>query len=54
MEINKLKDLNDKKRLKLIDYTKTPAKSWKKKLKRYELNVLDLKIKIEMLKQQFE
>jgi hypothetical protein len=54
MEENKLKKLNNKRRLKLMDYNSTPSNSWKKKLKLYELNIIDGQIKIERLKLQYQ
>jgi len=50
---NKLAELREKRRLKLIEYTKTPTGSWKKKLRQFELQKIDINIKIERLKQQF-
>lgn len=51
---DKLTELTIKRRDKLIDYNKTDSKSWKKKLKKLELDQIDGKIKIEKLKLQFE
>jgi len=51
---DKLRELTSKRRNKLIDYNKTDSNSWKKKLKKLELDQIDVKIKIERLKLQFE
>ena len=51
---DKVQELISKRRDKLIDYVNTDSKSWKKKLKKLELDQIDVKIKIERLKLQFE
>ena len=51
---DKLNELTSKRRDKLIDYNKTDSNSWKKKLKKLELDQIDVKIKIEKLKLQYE
>jgi hypothetical protein len=51
---DKLKMLTDKRRIKFNEYSKTAITSWKKRLRKYELDILDNKIRIEKLKQQFE
>jgi hypothetical protein len=51
---DKLQELTSKRRDKLIDYIHTDSKSWKKKLKKLELDQIDIKIKIEKLKLQYE
>ena len=53
MKENKLNALNNKRRSKYTEYVKTSSISWKKKLRKYELEILDGKIKIEKLRQQF-
>jgi hypothetical protein len=52
--IYKLTKLTIKLRDKLIDYNKTDSNSWKKKLKKLELDQIDGAIKIEKLKLQYE
>lgn len=47
-------DLSAKRRKKYIEYTKTPQNCWKKRLKKCELDIIDIRIKMEYLKRQFE
>ena len=54
MRENKLNVLSSKRRSKNTEYIKTSSISWKKKLRKYELDILDGKIRIEKLKRQFE
>lgn len=51
---DKLRELESKRRDKLLDYNQTDSKSWKKKLKKLELEQIEGKIKIEKLKLQNE
>ncbi len=48
--INKLQELINKRRSKLTEYINTNSKSWKKQLRKMELDNIDIKIKIEKLK----
>lgn len=50
MDKDRLKDLIIKRRKKYQDYQKIPASSWKKRTKKFEFDILDIKIKIEKLK----
>ena len=52
--IDKLSILQDQRKEKLKEYNKTPITSWKKKLHRLELGIIDGKIKIEKLKKQYQ
>ena len=54
MKENKLRELTNKRKIKYTEYIKTSYTSWKKKLRKLELDILDGKIKIEKLKRQFE
>jgi hypothetical protein len=46
--------LKQKRQKKYKDFTETEPTSWKKKLRKLELDNIDLKIKIEKLKSQYE
>jgi len=50
----KLNDLLNKRRVKLKEYNGTSSNSWKKKLKRIELQIIDSQINRERLIQQFK
>ena len=50
----KSNELSDVRRKKYAEYTKIPQNSWKKRLKKYELDIIDIRIKMENLKRQFE
>jgi isocitrate lyase len=50
---DKLTELREKKIKKLRDYNNTPSYSWKKKLYKIELEIIDNRIKIEILKKQY-
>jgi hypothetical protein len=50
----KLQHLKEQRLKKYKDYIETDSKSWKKRLRKLELDNLDLKIKIEKLKAQYE
>lgn len=50
----KLIDLLNKRRIKLKEYNNTGSNSWKKKLKRIELQIIDSQINRERLIQQFK
>lgn len=50
---DKLMELRERKTKKLRDYNHTPSYSWKKKLYKIELEIIDNKIKIEILKKQY-
>ena len=51
---NILNDLINKRRDKMKEYNDTPSYSWKKKLYRIELQLLDGRIKRERLKRQYQ
>jgi hypothetical protein len=51
---NKVSQLQKKRSIKVKEYNKTLTSSWKKKLKRIELQIIDGQINRERLKQQFE
>jgi len=51
---DRLTELEEIKRQKRKVYTNTPFDSWKKKLYRYELELIDGRIKIERLKRQYK
>ena len=48
-----LTELQNRKRNKLKVYNSTPSYSWKKKLYKIEIEILDNKIKLEQLKKQY-
>ncbi len=50
----KLIELQKKRRIKLDEYNNTSSNSWKKKLKRIELQLIDFQINREKLIQQFK
>ena len=54
MKEDKLKALNNKRAIKLKNYIATPATSWKKKLRKLELDITDGRIRIERLKRQYQ
>lgn len=51
VEANKIQDLKIKRNKKYQEWIKTDFKDWKKKLRKFELDILDIKIKKENLKQ---
>ncbi len=51
---NKIQDLLKKRRDKLKEYNTTDSKSWKKRLKKLELDIIEIKVKIEKLRKQYE
>lgn len=51
---NRLTELEEIKRQKRKVYAKCPFGSWKKKLYRFELELIEMKIKIERLKRQYK
>lgn len=51
---SKLIVLINKRRAKLKEYNNTSTNSWKKRLKRIELQIIDGQINIERLKQQYK
>ena len=51
---NKLIDLQNKRRIKLKEYNGTNSNSWKKRLKRIELQIIDGQINRERLKEQYK
>ena len=50
----RLQQLREQRQKKYKDYIETDSKSWKKRLRKLELDNLDVKIKIEKLKAQYE
>ena len=54
MKDDKLKELNNKRGIKFKEYNDTPATSWKKKLRRLELDIIDGRIRRERLKRQYQ
>lgn len=52
--IDKLSILQDQRKDKLKEYYKTPINSWKRKLHKLELEIIDGKIKIAKLKKQYQ
>jgi hypothetical protein len=50
METNKIQELKTKRNLKYKEWINTDFKDWKKQLRKYELDIIDLKIKKEKLK----
>ncbi len=52
--MSKIEDLNRKRREKYKAYTNTDFRSWKKKLRKLQLDNIDLKIKMEKLKNQYK
>jgi hypothetical protein len=50
----RLQQIREQRLKKYKDFLETDSKSWKKRLKKMELDILDLKIKIEKLKAQYE
>ncbi len=50
----KLIELQNKRRIKLKEYNDTLTGSWKKRLKRIELQIIDGQINRERLKQQHQ
>jgi hypothetical protein len=51
---NKLIELQKKRRIKLKEYNSTLTNSWKKRLKRIELQIIDGQINRERLIQQYQ
>jgi hypothetical protein len=51
---NRLRELIDKRVIKLKEYNNTATTSWKKKLRRLELLTIENNIRIERLKRQFK
>jgi len=49
---DRLLQLQAIKRIKAKMYYDTPSNSWKKQLHKFEMDIMDIKIKIERLKQQ--
>ncbi len=54
MQTDKIKELTAKRKKKFMAYSKTPGTSYKKRIRKYELNILDYKIAIEKIKRQNE
>ena len=50
---DKLTELQEIRRRKFSEYNKTPSYSWKKKLNKMALDIIDIKIKMEQLKRQY-
>lgn len=50
---DKLTELRERRTKKLKAYNGTPSYSWKKKLYKIELEIIENKIKIEILKRQY-
>jgi len=46
-------ELQERRRIKQRNYNSTPSYSWKKKLYKIELDIIDNKIKLEQLKKQY-
>jgi len=51
---DRLTQLQEIKRNKTTIYNSTPSNSWKKQLRRFEIELIDGKIKIEKLKRQYQ
>jgi methionine synthase II (cobalamin-independent) len=51
---NKLMELREKRKQKYRDYLKEKTTSWKKKLRKIELDIIDGRIKREKLLRQFQ
>lgn len=52
--MSKIEELNRKRRGKYKAYINTDYRSWKKKLRKLQLDNIDLKIKMEKLKSQYK
>jgi len=50
----RLKELESKRQKKIKVYNATPSNSWKRKLIKMEIEIIEGRIKIEKLKQQFK
>lgn len=50
---DKLIELQERRRNKIREYNITPSYSWKKKLHKIELDIIENKIKLEQLKKQY-
>jgi hypothetical protein len=50
---NRIIQLQNKRRIKVKEYNDTLTSSWKKKLKRIELQIIDSQISRERLKHQY-
>ena len=51
---DKLSELRELRSKKLKVYNKTPSYSWKKKLVKIEIEMVDNRIKMEILKRQYQ
>jgi hypothetical protein len=47
---DRITQLSDQKKKKMEDYNKIPSNDWKKQLKKFELELIEIKMKIENLK----
>lgn len=52
--MNKIDDLQKKRIKKYQEYQETESTSWKKKARQIELEIMDLKIKLEKLKSRYK